>query len=147
MPESDGLEDRTLDEIAEMAEAYYPGSNKRRGSVAPTVEVESINDWDASPKVYVVQGVEVEFFTIGALAKALSRKPVTIRMWEANGIIPMARFRSPGPAGKQRRLYSRAQVEGIVRIAKEEGIDKPNRQVATAGTQFTERVIRLFEEV
>src|SRR5262245_54767460 len=75
------------------------------------------------PRVYTVGGVDVDFFTTGQLAKALGRKPGTIRKWENDGTIPVTWYNSPSddPRGR-RRLYTRDMVEGIVYIAKEEGI-------------------------
>lgn len=127
---------------------YYPGS--RHKIEVPGGQVDSLNTprWDDNPKVYKVKGVDTEFFTIGQLGMALGgRKPVTIRKWETQGIIPKPTFRKPSedPRG-QRRLYSRAQVEGLVKIAEEEGVlmmhSKP-----IAKTNFTKRAIALFKEL
>jgi hypothetical protein len=88
--------------------------------------------------------VDREFFTVGQLAAALGRRSVTIRKWEREGIIPAPTFNaeSSDPRGR-RRLYGREQVEGIVRIAAEEGIlDSP--KAAITKTRFTERVSELF---
>ena len=72
-------------------------------------------------KVYRVGGELRTFYPIGELAKVLGRKPVTIRMWERNGWIPQANYRTPPPRGEQlsgepkgRRLYSREQVEFLL---------------------------------
>ena len=73
----------------------------------------------AKSKKLIVNGVQREFFTVGELAKALNRKPGTIRMWELNGWIPKAKYRTPPPKKEQipgkvpkgRRLYSLEQVE------------------------------------
>lgn len=134
--------------MSELVQQFYPGTSKPI-PLAPTVkaapEAPAEDAWDAKPRVFTVKGSEIEFFTVGQLAKALGRKPVTVRKWETEGIIPKATFSAPSddPRGR-RRLYTRAQVEGIVRIAKEEGVlvahARPIRQ-----TQFTPRVIRLFE--
>jgi hypothetical protein len=125
----------------------YPGSSRsiepmrRKGGPAPEPEA-----WD-KPRVYTVAGKDVEFFTVGQLAMALNRQPVTIRKWEEHGVIPSAVFRIPSksPNGKH-RLYTRAQVEGIIRIAKEEGI-LYSHQKPIGKTRFTERVIELFAKL
>lgn len=76
----------------------------------------------AKPKLMKVNGVERQFFTVGELAKALNRRPVTIRMWESKGWIPKAKYRTPAPKAEQipgktlkgRRLYSLEQVEFLL---------------------------------
>lgn len=83
--------------------------------------------------VYYVRGEEMAFYTIGELAKALNRKPVTIRQWEARGYIPTPTFRTPPPEGTQlpgktvkgRRLYSKQQVELLIYAVKHFGLDNP----------------------
>lgn len=124
---------------------YYPGSTTpipaadapRKGLAKEEVE------WDAKPLVYVINGIETEFFTIGAVAKALGKSSNTVREWERTGIIPKARFRTPSVDPKKtKRLYTRAQVEGIVVIAKEEGVTarKPVRILPS----FTAKIVALF---
>jgi hypothetical protein len=115
---------------------YYPGSDqKRRESAAMKKERKAqerkkeraLEDWDAHPVRRTVRveekPVTVELFTIGALAKALGKKPVTLRKWMAKGWLPQAQYREKlvGGAG-QRRYWSRQQIEIIHRIAKEEGL-------------------------
>lgn len=98
----------------------------------------------------LVQGIEVEFFSVGQLAAVLNRRPGTIRMWESEGIIPVSGWTKPGkdrdPRGT-RRLWTRAQVEGIWRIAKEEGVLEPGPEVHISETQFTDRVYALFRQL
>ena len=87
----------------------------------------------AKPKRLKVNGVEREFFTVGEMAKALGRKPVTIRMWELNGWIPKARYRTappksetiPGKPPRGRRLYSIEQVEFLLTALLRFEIDDP----------------------
>lgn len=132
----------------ESIKEYYPGS--RHPLVRGGQTAERVNDleaWDAKPRTLKVGGVDREFFTIGNLAKALLRKPVTIRAWERAGVIPKPTFRKPSddPRGT-RRLYTRAQVEGMVRIAEEEGLMKGDYR-PVGNTDFTRRVIALFREL
>lgn len=79
--------------------------------------------WDADPIVMPLRGVLTKFYSIGALGIALKRKSNTLREWEAAGYLPEARWRTPGkqPHGSA-RLYSRKQVEGLVDIARDEGL-------------------------
>lgn len=145
----------TLDrEFAEIGEQFYPGSTKpivrhQNRNGLHTKAAPSAADWDHKPRKYVVAGVETEFFTVGQLAKALGRQPVTIRKWEREGVIPKSTFQSPGrdddPRGR-RRLYTREQIEGMVRIAHEEGV-LVSHQKPIKGTEFTARVIDLFKRL
>ena len=127
---------------------FYPGSRERRQ--APREPKPEASPFDGvTPKVYTVGGTETEFFTIGQLAAALNRKPVTLRKWEQTGVIPKATFQAPNPKGlatARRRLYTRAQAEGIVRIAQEEGLFD-NDPVRVGSTRFTKRVFALFREI
>lgn len=130
-------------EFADVGAQYYPGSSKVIGHVE--TKEKTTKDWDSQPRMYNVRGVETEFFTVGQLAMALGRQAVTVRKWEREGTIPKAQFIAPSndPRGK-RRLYTREQVEGMIRIAADEGVlllhQKPIKE-----TRFTERVIKLFQ--
>jgi len=138
------------EEFRGIAKEYYPGSSRTRevGGVKRPSSKPDDADWDRHPKRFKIAGVEQEFFGIGALAEALEREPVTIRKWERDGVIPRATFRLPSadPRGA-RRLYSRAQVEGIVALAGEEGLMNPAKRPALAKTQFPTKVKTLFEEL
>lgn len=124
---------------------FYPGSSKR--IEAPAVAEPADDDsasWDSSPRIYTVDGADYEFFSIGDLAAALNRKPVTIRRWEALGYIPVTNLRSPSEhVSKRHRIYTRPLVEGIVRIANEERILHEARPRIEA-TQFRDKVLKLF---
>lgn len=74
------------------------------------------NGWDENPIIRTIKGVETELFTIGALAQALEKKIVTIRLWEKKGYIPIApyRLRSKELNGKKvsgNRVYTRELIE------------------------------------
>lgn len=103
----------------------FPG---RREPVNRKVEPEpKHNEWDTAPRSYKVGGIPTEFFTVGHMALAVNRTSRTVRYWERHGILPPATFRAPKPqkgALKQvgDRLYSRAQIEAVVAVAKEEGV-------------------------
>lgn len=98
----------------------WPGKRppKNRGNAAPQPKKEN-NLLGLKGRVYRIKGEDVELFTIGDLAAAINKRPVTIRMWESKGWIPRANWRSPAPQGEQipgkpakgRRLYTRKQVE------------------------------------
>jgi hypothetical protein len=97
----------------------YPGSRRRRRSVEhSTREVEP--SWDARPTIKIYNGQETEFYNTGAVAQALGKSTVTVRLWERKGYLPTAPFRLPGYTNSQgkevpgRRLYSRALIEVLV---------------------------------
>lgn len=110
----------------------FPGKTppKNRGK-----STRASHEWlDSLPsKEYLVGGAAKRFYTIGAVAQALGRKPVTIRSWEAKGWLPPASFRSPPPAGTQlpdkpvkgRRLYSEHQLVTLVEGAIQYGLSDP----------------------
>ncbi len=104
-------------------ESYYPGSRVRRQTVPPDPAPVVEDDILGPGKVYVVNGLDVEFYTIGQLAAALGRKPGTLRKWESQGILPTSGYLKPSddPRGR-RRLYSRDQCLGIIRIATDTGL-------------------------
>jgi hypothetical protein len=85
-----------------------------------------------------------ELFTIGDLAVALLREPATLRLWEERGHLPPADYRFPGQTrAGQRRLYTRKQVLGLIKIAQEEGLlDSFTKKVGLTG--FPERARALF---
>lgn len=105
----------------------FPGKREPINRSAPLPSTR-VTLWDASPRSYKIKGVPTEFFTVGHLALAVNRTARTVRYWERNGILPDATFRAPKPQkGSQvkqvgDRLYSRAQIEAVVRIATEEGV-------------------------
>lgn len=113
---------------------YYPGSKKprreaplspkRRGPVDPS-------NWDAKPLLKSVRGREVEMFTIGALAQAIGKSEVSVRLWQRKGYIPNTPFRLParevnGRTRAGRRLFTRSMIEAAVHTFGTRGlIDAP----------------------
>ena len=99
-----------------------PGSKKQRRASTPVADkrrskaMTGSNGWDANPIIKTIRGVETEVFTIGALALALEKQIVTIRLWEKKGYIPGApyRLRSKSLNGKKvngNRVYTRELIE------------------------------------
>ena len=142
------MSDDPLDRLIE--DEFFPGSKRRRRDPRPVPEKKP-PAWDAKPRYYDVNGERTEFFTIGALAEALEKEIVTIRTWIRTGKMPEARFKLP-PRGKStfgakggQRLWTRAQIEAIVKIAHEEGVlgVKPKD---FSKTRFTERVTEAMKK-
>ena len=126
---------------------YYLGSKMKRSVRQPYPEPEPEFEWPKG-RILTIQGYEVECFTTGQLAGLLGgRKAVTIRAWEAEGILPRSGYFVPGRDGDvrgRRRYYTRAQVEGVLDIARQEGVLYPSTRISISKTAFTERVTGLF---
>lgn len=140
----------------ELQEKDFPGRlppvNRKNGDPEKDDSVDV--QWDAKPVVYNYGGHAREFFTIGHLATALGRSPVTIRSWENKGVLPKSPFRSPSPKTsaiqggkpKGKRLWTRSQIEGLLSIAAEEGCIVDEKQ-SPPTTNFTLRATDLFLEI
>lgn len=135
------MSDDIVTAFADLSDTY-PGSKQTRRAVAgPAPQPVDGEAWDSQPRMIEVDGQPVEFFYIGALSTALRRSPVTLRKWMTAGILPKARYLSQGTTTRgDRRLWTRAQIEGLMRIAQEERIDT----VPVRRTQFTSRSRELF---
>lgn len=99
-----------------------PGSRHARVESNPVADRQRAkafgesNGWDANPVVKPLNGKPTELFTIGALAQALEKQIVTIRLWEKKGYIPNApyRLRSKTLNGNKvngNRVYTRELIE------------------------------------
>lgn len=127
--------DRIDDLLSELKPGIdFPGSKPLRAQVEARASKkrreESTSGWDEKPIYKLVGGVRTEFFTIGHLAAALDRKPVTIRSWEDKGWLPGSGYRTRPPVGEQvpdrpvkgRRLYTRRQIEIVIDAAADCGV-------------------------
>jgi hypothetical protein len=130
-----------------MTDEYYPGSKMKREKRVPDPEPEPEFIWPKG-RILTISGYEVECFTTGQLADLLGhRKAVTIRAWEASGILPKSGYYVPGRDGDlrgRRRYYTRQQVEGVLDIARQEGVLYPSTRISISKTNFTKRVTELF---
>ena len=111
--------------VSDLENLDYPGRRKpvnrqTRQSVSDTPV------WDNKPIKYMSGGEIREFYTISHLAVALGYSVQSIRAWEDKGLLPRSPFRSPrtkrpvagGRSNKGKRLWTREQIEGIVRLAR-----------------------------
>lgn len=137
--------DPILDRFSDLT---YPGRRAPVNRTGPPSDPKP--GWDEKPLKYSFNGVEREFFTISHLAAALDRSVVTIRAWENRGVFPRTPYRSPRPRGgslpnnapRGKRLWTRDQISGILRIASEEKVilnGKPPTQ------RFAQRVLELYK--
>lgn len=121
----------------------YPGSKqKRRAVVGPR------DTWDTLPGAeFTLRGKRVKFYGISVLAGKLERGSAAMRKWERLGYLPPTPYRTPGVAPNgQRRMYTREQIEGLVTIAKQEGLLGESIRNVSA-TDFTTKAFRLFKRL
>jgi hypothetical protein len=143
-----------LDRFSDMD---YPGRRKPVNRQPKAKTPEDMPVWDAKPVFYLVDGQKQEFFLISHLAKALGYSVQSIRAWEAAGLLPRTPYRSPktrrpvaaGRSNKGKRLWTREQVEGILRLAKKHRVILPDRKdVKKPPTPaFAKDVAQLFSEL
>jgi len=62
----------------------------------------------------LIFGDSGRIYNIGELAEAVDRSPLTIKRWEASGLIPKAKRDSRGW-----RYYTEGDIKEIIRIVKE----------------------------
>jgi len=115
---------RGEDEIIEAFKdlEYIPGSKKKRREPDSKVSRRKngeTNGWDENPIIKTLGGKETEVYTIGALAQALEKTIVTVRLWERKGYIPRApyRLRSKTLKGQKtggNRVYTRSLIEAAI---------------------------------
>lgn len=143
------MSDPLLDRFSDLVPGKKPPVNRTAEAVQSLLAQES---WDEHPVKYFYNGVEHEFFTIGSLAAALGKSVVTIRSWENKGKIPKSPYTSPPPrretipgrVPKGKRLWTRAQIEGIIHIAKQEKVILNGKPPTDA---FAQKVRVLFQQL
>lgn len=139
-------------------EQPYPGRRKPVNRDQPKDAADGDTPvWDTHPAYYVVAGERREFFYIGAMAKAIGYSVQAIRLWEGQGLMPNTPYRSPrtkapvagGRSDKGKRLWTREQIEGILRLAKKHRVILPGRSgVRNPPTPaFARDVAHLFNEL
>jgi hypothetical protein len=122
-------------------------SEKRRAKV-----LGETNGWDANPIIKRLGGEDTEVFTIGALALALEKQIVTIRLWERKGYIPRApyRLRAKTLGGKKtggNRVYTRALIEATVDEFVKRGLIGTARVEWNQHEDLTEALISRWKEI
>ena len=134
---------------------YVPGSKQKRREPDPKVSRRKIgesNGWDANPIVKTLGGKETEVFTIGALALALEKTIVTVRLWERKGYIPRApyRLRSKTLGGKKtggNRVYTRALIESAIEEFNRRGLLGSARVEWNQHEDLTDALIKRWKEI
>lgn len=134
----------------------FPGSEMSVGQIEPLGE-EAEHRLSQPPKrhnlwaenkrwqrVMLLDGEEVIFYTIAALAAALDRSTTTLRGWERSGVIPDAPFRalSDSPKG-ERRLYTYEAIVEVRDLADSLGMIE--HKTLPIPDDFTPGVVAIFE--
>ena len=134
---------------------YIPGSKRKRrepdAKVSRRRSGES-NGWDSNPIMKTLGGTETEVFTIGALALALEKTIVTIRLWERKGYIPRApyRLRSKTLKGQKtggNRVYTRALIESAIEEFNRRGLLGAARVEWSQHDDLTETLVRTWKVI
>jgi hypothetical protein len=134
---------------------YLPGSKRKRKEPDPKVsrrKVGESNGWDANPIIKTLGGKETEVFTIGALALALEKTIVTIRLWERKGYIPRApyRLRSKTLKGEKtggNRVYTRALIETTIEEFNRRGLLGSARVEWNQHDELTDALVKRWKEI
>ena len=134
---------------------YIPGSKRKRREEDLKVsrrKTGESNGWDSTPIIKTLGGVETEVFTIGAMALALEKTIVTIRLWERKGYIPRApyRLRSKTLAGKKtggNRVYTRALIESAIDEFNRRGLLGSARVEWNQHDDLTDALVKRWKEI
>jgi hypothetical protein len=120
-----------VDKLFKSLDDYYPGSKRKRRKPDPNVKprkVSTPNAWNVDPQVKALpNGKVIELFSAGAMALALGRPLVTLRLWERKGYIPRAPYRLKsmivnGVKKPGWRMYSKAIVEATIESFQSRGL-------------------------
>jgi hypothetical protein len=134
---------------------YIPGSKRKRREENPKVSRRKngeTNGWDTNPIMKTLGGKETEVFTIGALAMALEKTIVTVRLWERKGYIPRApyRLRSKTLKGQKtggNRVYTRALIESAIDEFNRRGLLGSARVEWNQHDDLTDALVKRWKEI
>ena len=134
---------------------YVPGSKKKRREPDPKVsrrKVGESNGWDENPIIKTLGGQEVEVFTISALAHALEKSIVSVRLWERKGYIPRAPYRlrsktlnSQKTGGN--RVYTRSLIEATIEEFAKRGLLGSARVEWNQQEDLTDALVKRWKEI
>ena len=134
---------------------YIPGSKRKRREPDQKVsrrKVGESNGWDENPIIKTLGGKEVEVFTIGALAHALEKSIVSVRLWERKGYIPRApyRLRSKTLKGQKtggNRVYTRALIESTIEEFARRGLLGTARVEWNQHDDLTDALVKRWKDI
>ena len=146
-------DDEILEAFADLE--YIPGSKRKRREEDPKVSRRKhgeSNGWDSNPIIKTLGGKDTEVFTIGALAQALEKTIVTIRLWERKGYIPRApyRLRSKTVKGQKtggNRVYTRHLIESAIEEFSKRGLLGTARVEWANQDDLTEALVSRWKEI
>jgi hypothetical protein len=110
-----------------------PGRRPLKNAGDDPEPLDGFNLAELKSTTWHIGGEDREFYSIGELAKAIGRTPVTVRSWESKGWLPAPRFRTPSPRAEQlpgkamkgKRLYSAEQVLYLVSAVRDFNLVEP----------------------
>lgn len=130
---------------SESESEFYPGSRRKRRPKGQPKERSSAPEELGRPVQKLLNGDLVDFYSAGALATALGKSLVTIRLWERKGYLPKAPYRlisenADGPLQAGRRYYTLPLIAAAVDEFQKRGLldarvewgDHPDLPVAIA---------------
>jgi hypothetical protein len=130
---------------------YYPNSKRKRRE--PVIKEIKEVLWDSHPRPTTLpNGIEIDLFTIGALAKALDRPVVTLKLWMNEGHLPTSPYRLPtktdklGKERQGRRLYSRSMIESAINTFTKFGVLHVKRIDWSKYREVTEEIAKAWEQ-
>ena len=148
---------RGEDEVLKAFEGldYVPGSKRKRREPDPKVSRRKSgesNGWDANPIMKTLGGKEVEVFTISALAQALEKSIVSVRLWERKGYIPRAPYRLRAKTVKGQktggnRVYTRALIESAMEEFSKRGLLGTARVEWSQHDDLTEALVKRWKDI
>lgn len=133
------------------SDLYYPGSKRKRRETK--VDEEKNTTWDSRPRPTTLpNGKDIDLFTIGALAEALGRPVITLKLWMDEGHLPTSPYRLPTKLDKNgkeragRRLYSRSMIESAIAIFTKFGVLHVKRIDWVKYRKVTEQIAEAWEK-
>jgi hypothetical protein len=147
------MTDDFIDATFANLDTYYPGSKRKRRE-PKAQEIQPEVHWDSKPYVKTLpNGKDIEMFTVGALAQALGRPFISVRVWNENGYLPKSPYRLPtkknknGEDHKGRRLYSRAMIEVAVELFGKFGVLHTKRIEWSLHQQLTKEIAEAWSQI
>lgn len=143
------------DDIVEnlFEDVFYPGSKKKRSQPKPK-EPAIREDSEFQPRnITLPNGKVVEMFTIGALAEAINRPLITLRLWMTEGHLPLSPYQLPATVNKNgkehngKRLYSRKMIEAAVEVFTRFGVLHVKRIDWVNNSKITTELTRIWNEI
>jgi len=146
------MNDDFIEDMFGELEVYYPGSKRKRREPAPKVELDTSWEKDFFEKT-LPNGRQLQFYTIGSLAKALNSTIPTLRQWMQRNKLPESPYRLPskvdklGRETKGRRLYSKEMVEVTIELFSKAGLLGSDRINWTLHQSLTSKIAEAWETI